>query len=427
MSEPEKVQEPIPLTVVQSDGMGVESVAAKLRWIFEPETRPCPLEQLVVLTAMTGNEHTTTGQLYEQHILPLYRKYGIRYVQVARGGPSVEDGIVVLEDSRCPTRLHIEGVHKLSQELLAAGTVPQVASGKRLCSVKFKGWPLDTWLEREFGPRPLVALPLPPMLEPGSIIYPMTKRERDKLEAGPHIPARHFRHVMGFNADEGFRVERDKSYSTEDRHSEYPLMAWGWSREKCEAYIFEKLGVHWPKSCCKWCPFTQGKDGALDRMIAEGNALEALLLEHVSLALNPKMTLYSSSSLRGKLQARAPEVVAAFEEALHTLPWAVYRVRRVLYAPGRGDREVVTLATGRRAAMLRELMERAPDAMVSGNSLRAWARLRVQGAFPTVEEMLVAAPHVPQDKARDSFPASWAKAVANPGRPPETAQMELLT
>lgn len=422
----EHKRDPRNLTVVKSDGMGVESVAITLRWIFEPETRPCPLDQLVVLTAMTGNEHESTGVLYERHILPLYRQHGIRYVQLARGGPSVEDGIIVLEDSRNPSRLHIEGVHKLSQELLSAGTVPQVASGKRLCSVKFKGWPLDTWLEREFGARELVALPSPPMLEPGTVIYPRTKRERSRLEAGAHVPAQHFRHVMGFNSAEEFRIARDRSYSTEDRHSEYPLMTWGWDRATCERYIFEKLGVHWPKSCCKWCPFTQGKDGALDRMLAEGNALEALLLEHVSLALNPRMTLYSSSSLRSKLEAKAPQVVGDFEEALHAMPWAVYRVRRVLYAVGRGDREVVTVATGRRAAMLRELVRLAPDAKSSANSLRGWIRTRVPATFPTIEEMLVAAPHVPQDKARESFSTSWERVLANPGKPADSAQMELL-
>lgn len=42
--------------VVLSYGMGVESSAVALRWIDEPACRDFPLDDLVVVTAMTGNE-----------------------------------------------------------------------------------------------------------------------------------------------------------------------------------------------------------------------------------------------------------------------------------------------------------------------------------------------------------------------------------
>ncbi len=414
------------MKVFKSDGMGVESVAITLRWLLEPECRDFSLEDLIIGTAMTGDEHATTVELYQRHILPLYRKHGVRYVQLARRGPHVEDGIVVLDDSRATQRLYAEGVHKLSQELLSAGTVPQFAQGKRLCSVKFKGWPLDTWLERQFGPRVLVALPEPAPLEAGSVIYRMTKRQRKKLEKGAHIPTQSFRHVMGYNAEEEFRITRDKSYSTEDRLSEYPLQVWRWTREKCEQYIFEKLGVWWPKSCCKWCPFTRGKEDAIERMLREGNALEALLVEHTSLALNPRSTLYATGTLYERILERAPGEVEKFQDQLRRLPWAVYRVRRVYHAKGRGDREVTTLYTGSMVGARRELVRLAPKAETSAGSLRAWFRVRVKDAYPATEEMLVACPQVPQDKARGNFESSWQHALANPGVPPEVAPTKQL-
>ena len=39
-----------------SYGMGVESSAVLARWCFEPAVRPCPLDELIVITAQTGDE-----------------------------------------------------------------------------------------------------------------------------------------------------------------------------------------------------------------------------------------------------------------------------------------------------------------------------------------------------------------------------------
>lgn len=43
-----------PPSVVLSYGMGADSTALLLRWITEPATRPCPLADLLVITAMTS-------------------------------------------------------------------------------------------------------------------------------------------------------------------------------------------------------------------------------------------------------------------------------------------------------------------------------------------------------------------------------------
>ena len=91
-----------------SNGLGVESTAILLRWIHEPESRDFPLEDLVVITAMTGREWRDTVENFEQYMLPLFRKHRIRFVQVARAGHLEKEGIVVLDDSREPSKLSAE-------------------------------------------------------------------------------------------------------------------------------------------------------------------------------------------------------------------------------------------------------------------------------------------------------------------------------
>lgn len=196
--------------VVLSYGMGVDSSTILARWLREPSSRDFDLKDLVVLTAQTGDEFHDTKVVVEKHIYPLLREHKVRTVQVARKGPLQRDGVATLDDSHQPTKLYTEGSYKLSQELLATGTVAQV--GNRRCSQKAKGVVNDTWLAEN---------------------------------------VRHaYRHVMGFNADETLRIDRDSCYGGDNRNTEYPLMQWGWGRERCEQYLADTFGVRWPKSCC---------------------------------------------------------------------------------------------------------------------------------------------------------------------------------
>src|SRR5215208_444081 len=110
-----------------SYGMGVESSAVLARWCFETAVRPCPLDELIVITAETGEEYADTGSDVEAYILPLMRAHSIRLVQVARAGHHEADGIIVLDDTNRPTRVHLGGAYKLSDELRRNGTVPQYA------------------------------------------------------------------------------------------------------------------------------------------------------------------------------------------------------------------------------------------------------------------------------------------------------------
>ena len=124
---------------ILSYGMGVESTAILLRWCLDEDARPCRLDRLVVITAQVGDEYKDTGRDVEAYILPMMRRYGIRFVQVARHGHPRADGITVLDDSREPAKIFLEGDYKLSDELKRNGTVPQYG-GVHRCALKFKGW-----------------------------------------------------------------------------------------------------------------------------------------------------------------------------------------------------------------------------------------------------------------------------------------------
>src|SRR6266511_4665841 len=127
------------MKIILSWEMGVESTTIFLKWIENKTLRDFDLRSdLIVLTSQTGDEYGDQKPLVERHILPIMREHGIRYVQIARAGHLGEDGIVVLSDTREPHELHVDGAYKLSDELRAAGTVPQFA-GEHRCSLK-KYW-----------------------------------------------------------------------------------------------------------------------------------------------------------------------------------------------------------------------------------------------------------------------------------------------
>ena len=364
--------------VVLSYGMGVESTAIALRWIDEPSSRDFHLEDLIVVTAMTGNEWPDTRRLVEQHVLPAFRSHGVRFVQLARGGPLERDGVDVLSDSRHTERLVMAGAWTLADELERAGTVPQFAHGQRRCSAKFKGWPIDYWLRAELGDLA-------------------------------------FRHVIGFNASERWRMERDTSYATAQRTPEYPLAPWGWSRDDCERYLAAMVGEPWAKSCCTFCPFAG--DHHLDRYRDHPEAaVHAMRLEYAALALNPRMTLFKNGSVIAMVERRHPDIARRFRRQLDTGPWSLYEVRRVFHAKGVASRSVRCLATGTRRKC-RVLARRAAKnegarVTVDGHGInRVVLRDRNVEARP-VEAFLVVAPAGIEDKERRSFAASWQAATA---------------
>lgn len=131
---------------IKNDGMGVESVAITLEMLTNPARRDFCLCQLIIITMQTGDEHWDTIHNTEWFVLPIYRYFRLRFVELARGGEYEEDGIVILQDTCLPQRLYREGYYKLSEHLLLNGTVPQAGS-EHLCSLKWKVFCGEYWME----------------------------------------------------------------------------------------------------------------------------------------------------------------------------------------------------------------------------------------------------------------------------------------
>lgn len=372
------------MRIVMSNGMGVESAAIILRWIHEPSSRNFPLSDLMIITAMTGDEFSDTGKLMEEHLLPLFRKHGIRFVQVARAGHFQETGIKILDDSRNASALHLKGAYKLSDELREAATIP-TTGGVRKCSLKFKGWVIDTFLKNE-------------------------------------LQGAAFRHIMGFNVNEPKRVQKDQRggemSDVENRTGEYPLVEWKWDRATCLAYIKSVTGADWKKSCCQYCPFAapKKKEGwhLEDRYTENPEAAAmALELEHQALAFNPEMKLYASRTLAETLEKHgitAPAAILA--ERLKSAEFALYRVRRVFSGPAQARRAIEKLETGSQGAMHGKLVEYAAknglELSREAGIERVYVTRRIPDVYPAFEEMLVVAPAVTETKINKGF----AKALA---------------
>lgn len=298
---------------VLSYGLGADSTAILLMFLDDPVRYGLEpdLSDLIVLHAVTGNEWPDTLSYVDRLVLPLLAARRVRLVQVARMGRFDGDGVLVLDDSRAPARIHQAGPWRLSDWLLTGGTVPQMASGRRTCSIRFKGWCLDHWAFAEFG----------------------------------HVP---FRRVIGYHARERPRMEKDTKI--QNRLNEkagriicvpsYPLVDAGMDRAAVEAYVLGRLGEPIKKSYCTFCPFSgvcASRDRHEDRLREHPVlAAEALVMEYASIALNEAMSLYGTRSLYQQLTEddRNDEVLTAFEDRLDELPFSLYEVRR-LYLPGR--------------------------------------------------------------------------------------------
>lgn len=392
------------MNVVLSYGLGVDSTALLLRWLEEPESRDFDLSDLLVVTSMTGDEWPRTGELVEEHVLPRLREAGIRYAQVARGGAKQAAGIAVLDDSAAPEQLHIAGAYKLSDELIAAGTIPQ-AGGNRRCSMKFKGWVIDTYLAKH---------------------APMATRHAFGFEAGEvtraqrcaeHMPGRL---AFGFEMAEAARAQRAKEYDTPHRIAEFPLIDWGWEREDCSRYIEEVTGVaDWPKSACVYCPFALTSKAGRERTMRRydtrpESALEALMLERRSLCLNPRGGLIAGDRLADLVADLRPSIAAVFEERLSETPHAVYEVRRIWRAQAQNpekvanvNRDLRVLAAGTRAECEALVRERG-DIDSSDGIERVYVRRRGR-TLPAREHFVAAGPAGAVEKALPSFNSWWGE------------------
>ncbi len=390
------------MNIVLSYGLGVDSTALLLRWLEDPDSRDFSLSELLVVTSMTGDEWPQTGVLVEHHVLPRLRGAGVRFAQVARGGRLQDEGIVVLDDTDSPRRLHLAGAYKLSEEMTAAGTVPQ-ASGNRLCSMKFKGWVIDTYLEH---------------------YAPEATRHAFGYEAGEVSRANRCaenmpgRLAFGFGKSEAGRARRATEYDTPHRRAEFPLIEWDWDREACQRYIEQVTGVpDWPKSACVYCPFAltsrAGRERSLSRYDTRPeSALESLMLERRSLCLNPRGGLIAGKRLDELVAAERPEIATAFERRLDEEPHSVYEVKRV-WLPKASDPEKVgtvyrdlrVLETGTRRQC--ESMVRKRGEVDDADGIERVYRLRPGQTLPKREHFFVAGPAGAKPKVRPGFSSAW--------------------
>ncbi len=396
--------------------MGVESVSILLRWIFEPETRPCPLSDLLVITAQVGDEYLDTKRDMEAHILPLMREHSIRYVQVARAGHFESDGITILEDSTQPTACFTDGDYKLSDELKLNGTVPQYG-GVHRCALKFKAWVIETWLREHLH---------------GEVNHAIgyNAEETKRIDKSEYAFAS--RMAFGFNSEETARISRASEYDGFIRVAFYPLMEWGWNRQRCEDYIFERLGIHWRKSACVFCPFNALRRDAIERHREHPvQVADAMLIEHMSLALNPRGSLYRDGSLIQITTAnKNTKAVRLYTQRLAKLPWAIYRVRRIykgkLTVNKRTGKAEWKKGTVYRSVeqdsrhdhadsairLLYDLRDRLSLDIEVRRGIHYAYRERCASTYPTQEEFYTAAPATVPNKARYGIPwfdAQWAQ------------------
>ncbi len=394
------------LTVV-SHGMGVDSVAFATAALRGDNPRPLGFDpsDMLVTIAMTGHESRATWAAMQHKHLPVLKAHGVRVVQLARAGMSQTDGIVVLSDTGRgdPYDMVMRGPVTLVDYLDAGHIVPQVSN--RNCSYWAKGWVLDTYA-------------------------------REYLHNADRV------HIVGFAAEETRRARKDDAYSRKapGKIPVYPLIDWGWNREKCLAYLWDQYGIEWPRSCCGFCPFQLGdRDKFAERWRAEPDQAElAVALETRALGLSDRAKLFGGRTALdvarsfglGDVADRACATVLERRAAL-------YRVRRIyrrngdhrdpitkqwMFGPDpdvrmtRGSavwRSVSTIATGSRTEMLDELHNRARrGGRLDVGDRSARLVLAEPGApWPSTEEYL-AVGVAGADKQQDAFESLWAASVA---------------
>lgn len=365
-------------------GMGVESVAILLRWIYEPDSRDFDLDELAVISAMTGDEFDSTARDMVEIVLPAMRRARVRFVQAGRNRlhtTKAGQGISVFSDTVTPSELYIAGDFALSSEMLSAGTLPQLG-GHRKCSQRAKGAVLDAIIPR--------------------------------LTAGQP-----FKHYVGFHTGEMARVHRDQTYNTPQRTGVYPLVDWGWSRQDASDWLFETTSRRFSKSCCVYCPFAlataAGRENTLGRYRDEPDSgAKALFVEHVALCLNERQGLMGDRRLIDLVtEAGLDEVLARFHDRIDAADHAIYQVRRLARPrPGTSPtiaRSVRALHTGSRRQMLRQLAT-MPGTPVAGQDGITRIFVRERDAGPAwAEHFYVVAPNAVLDKQRPQFDTWWAQ------------------
>jgi hypothetical protein len=323
---------------------------------------------------------------------------------VARHGHLEAAGITVLDDSRRPERVFLDGDFKLSDELGQNGTVPQYG-GVHRCALKFKAWVIEEWLRLHIAQKVQHAIGF-------------NASEANRVARSEYAFAA--RMAFGFSVNETSRVTRSQEYDSMRRLAFYPLVEWGWNRSDCLKYLRKVLKIEWQKSACVYCPFNRLDGEALDRHRAHPDQVaSAMFMEHVALALNPRASLYKSRSLiQITSDTRNTAALDLYRQRLDESEWATYRVRRIFSAKGKADRAVERLelfGSGHLATeRLTELaVAESRKVIWFGPNPYLWRETRTEDRYPCREEYLTVAPATVETKARYGlawFEERWTSA-----------------
>lgn len=150
----------------------------------------------------------------------------------------------------------------------------------------------------------------------------------------------------------------------------------------------------------------------------------ALMLEHISLSMNPRGALYRKGSLRSIVEQDGNlSALAMFKERLDASEFALYRVRRIYSKKGKADRAVERVMTGARREVGREFsgVARHLTLRTEHGIHYAYEIERVKDSYPAFESFYVCAPSTVPSKTRygfDWFDDRWNS--LNPAHPTAT-------
>lgn len=294
--------------------------------------------------------------------------------------------------------------YTLGEDLLESGVVPQYVRQRRKCSDKAKGKPCNTWVDHLSSTEPdndadLEDLPLV------YVAIGFTKGEERRRDRGDMAQSR-------WKSRKQPRVRRI------DFH---PLITQlEWTRQQTEWYATNVIAQgkeEWIRSACTFCPFS-GIAGPTEEVLSKHRRFPeesgfALLVEHVSRRLNPKQTLYPSGrSLYQMLKDDGNRAALDnLQERLESLPWAVYRVQRVVGTPvpWRCTQILAVDNYGSIASVLKDLagslgatLSNEPDGF-----WRGWIEQNQWGSI-RVEDLITIAPAVVKEKHRPGWHKTWS-------------------
>ncbi len=361
-------------------GMGCDSSAFLVDYLETPKYKR-EFDIKAVISSQTGNESFLIKQQMEECIYPMLAEEKIRTIQIGRKTSSTKDGYVILDDTVEPKICQIRPTaekpyYTLSDDMLLAGIVPQYAHKKRLCSSKFKKEILKAFHERYYS-------------------------ECVK--------------IVGFNYDEGRRIERALKSDEEDctEIMRFPWYKQGKTRKWIEKFLKEFFGRIFYRSACIFCPFSMiagsNSEIKVKYELMPHEAAMAAYLEYIAICFNPKQTLSSSKKSVVERKLLSEEAKTLFEMQLNKATWKIYKIRRItdLKAP---YRSVETVFVGTRQEAEENLRRRS---LLSGTELK-YCHHGIPRLYQPVEgkgcvQFLVAAPGNPLDKERPSFKTIWEK------------------